>query len=225
MERRNLNQFAVIGLGRFGSTLVKALSKAGKEVLAIDFDPERTEEIEGVATHAVTADATDEKVLKTLKIDEMDAVIVCVGDLQASILTVLTCKEMGVKHIVAKAKNAKHEKVLQKVGADFVVIPEAAMAYKLANRLVNRRLNDLMEVNESYSIMEVDVPVAWAGKSLIELDIRKHYKVNVILVISGDKEVMSAPNGETTLSENGRIIVGGNNDDISRFATKLSNMQ
>ena len=90
MERRNLNQFAVIGLGRFGSTLVKALSTAGKEVLAIDFDPERTEEIEGVATHAVTADATDEKVLKTLKIDEMDAVIVCVGDLQASILTVLT---------------------------------------------------------------------------------------------------------------------------------------
>jgi trk system potassium uptake protein TrkA len=225
MERRILNQFAVIGLGRFGSTLVKALTEAGKEVLAIDFDQERAEEMEGIATHTVTADATDEKVLKTLKIDEMDAVIVCIGDLQASILTVLTCKEMGVKHIVAKAKNAKHEKVLQKMGADYVLIPEAAMAYKLAGRLVNRRLNDLMEVNESYSIMEVDVPVAWAGKTLIELDIRKHHKVNIILVLSGGKEVISSPHGATMLSENDRIIVGGNNDDIARFVSKLSNMK
>ncbi len=225
MERRNLNQFAVIGLGRFGFTIAKALTEAGKEVLAIDFDPERTEGMDGIATHAVTADATDEKVLKTLKIDEMDAVIVCIGDLQASILTVLTCKEMGVKHIVAKAKSEKHEKVLQKMGADYVVIPEAAMAYKLAGRLINRRLNDLMEVNDSYSIMEVDVPVAWFGKTLIELNIRNHYKVNVILVLSGGKDVVSAPSGETTLSENDRIIVGGNNDDISRFVTKLSKMK
>jgi LCP family protein required for cell wall assembly len=88
-----------------------------------------------------------------------------------------------------------------------------------------RRLNDLMEVNESYSIMEVDVPVAWAGKTLIELDIRKHHKVNIILVLSGGKEVISSPHGATMLSENDRIIVGGNNDDIARFVAKLSNMK
>ena len=223
--RINLNQFAVIGLGRFGSELVRALSDADKEVLAIDVDSEKVKAITEVATHAITADATDEKVLRTVKIDSIDAVIVAIGDIEASILTVMACKELGVKHVVAKASGEKHKQVLEKVGADYVIIPEAAMAHKLAGRLVNRRLNDLMEVNENYSIIEVDVPSGWSGKSLIELDVRKRHKVNVILVLVNGKEVLSSPGGETILNGEDRIIVGGTNDDIARFAERLSKMK
>lgn len=223
--RRNLNEFAVIGLGRFGSELVRALVGAGKDVLAIDEDEEKIKAMSEIATHAITADATDEKVLKTVKIDSLDAVIVAIGDIEASILTVMACKELGVGHIVAKASGEKHKHVLEKVGADYVIIPEAAMANKLAGRLVNRRLNDLMEVNDSYSIMEVDVPTAWSGKTLIELDVRKKHKVNVILVLVGRKDVLSSPGGDTVLNGEDRIIVGGNNDDIARFAEKLSKMK
>lgn len=145
----------------------------------------------------ITADATDENVLKAVEISSFDAVIVAIGDIQASILTTLTCKEMGVPYIIAKAYNDKHKKVLEKIGADYVMVPEADMAYKTANRLINQKLNDLMEVNDKYSIMEIAVPVAWSGKSLIELDVRKHFKVNVILVLAGGEEVITSPGGDT----------------------------
>ena len=221
-DKKNLNQFAVIGLGRFGGELTRVLIKAGKEVLAIDDNQERAQAIEGIATHTVTADTTDEKILKTLKIDSFDAVIVSIGDIQASILTVLNCKDLGVPLVIAKAKNQKHKTILEKMGADYAIIPEADMAHKVAGRLINRRLNDLMEVNDYYSIVEVDVPAIWANKSLLELDLRKKFNVNVILVLAGGDLVISSPQGETILSGNDRMIVGGENDCIARFTAFVS---
>ena len=223
--KKKLDQFAVIGLGRFGSELARALVAGGKEVLAIDESEERTQEVSVYATHAITADATDESVLKAVEISSFDAVVVAIGDIQASILTTLTCKEMGVPYIIAKAYNEKHKKVLEKIGADYVLIPESDMAYKTANKLINQRLNDLMEVNDRYSIIEIAVPNAWSGKSLIELDVRKHFKVNVILVLEKGEEVLSSPGGDTVLSSDDHIIVGGNNDDIAKFSKYLNKLK
>ncbi len=224
-NKRKLDQFAVIGLGRFGSELARALVAGGKEVLAIDESEERTQAVSGFATHAITADATDESVLRAVEISTFDAVVVAIGDIQASILTTLTCKEMGVPYIIAKAYNEKHKKVLEKIGADYVLIPESDMAYKTANKLINQRLNDLMEVNDRYSIIEIAVPSAWSGMSLIELDVRKHFKVNVILVLEKGEEVLSSPGGDTVLSSDDHIIVGGNNDDIAKFSKYLNKLK
>ena len=224
-NKRKLDQFAVIGLGRCGSELTRALVAGGKEVLAIDDNEERTQEVSAFATHTITADSTDENVLKAIEIASFDAVIVAIGDIQASILTTLTCKELGVPYIIAKAYNDKHKKVLEKIGADYVMVPEADMAYKTANKLINQRLNDLMEVNDKYSIKEIAVPAAWSGKSLIELDVRKHFRINVILVLAGGEEVISSPGGDTVLSSVDHIIVGGINEDIAKFSKYLNKLK
>lgn len=223
-RRKRYDQFAVIGLGRFGTELVKALSESGKDVLAVDDNEECVQEIMPYATHAVTADGTDENALKTLEMSSFDAVVVAIGDVQASILTTMILKELGVGFIVAKACNDRHKKVLEKLGADYVLVPEADMADRVANRLINARITDLMEVNDNYSIVEVDVPESWAGKTLAELDIRRSYKVNVILVLAGGEEVIASPGGDTVFSPGDHVVVGGTNDDIVKFGKRLNRL-
>ncbi len=222
---KNFDQFAVLGLGRFGSEIAVALSEGGKEVLAVDVAEDRVQAISPLVTHAVTADAADEHVLKAIEISSFDAVVVAIGDIQASVLATVTLKEMGAKYIVAKASNDKHKRVLEKIGADYVLVPEAEMAQKLANRLMNKRLNDLMEVNDKYSIVEIAVPEAWSGKSLIELGVRNKFRVNVILVLAGGEEVISSPGGDTVLGGSDHMLVGGNNEDILKFTKYLNKLK
>lgn len=222
---KNFDQFAVLGLGRFGSEIAVALAEGGKEVLAVDVAEDRVQAISPLVTHAVTADAADEHVLKAIEISSFDAVVVAIGDIQASVLATVTLKEMGAKYIVAKASNDKHKRVLEKIGADYVLVPEAEMAQKLANRLMNKRLNDLMEVNDKYSIVEIAVPEAWSGKSLIELGVRNKFRVNVILVLAGGEEVISSPGGDTVLGGSDHMLVGGNNEDILKFTKYLNKLK
>lgn len=222
---KNFDQFAVLGLGRFGSEIAVALASGGKEVLAVDVAEDRVQAISSLVTHAVNADAADEHVLKAIEISAFDAVVVAIGDIQASVLATVTLKEMGAKYIVAKASNDKHKRVLEKIGADYVLVPEAEMAQKLANRLMNKRLNDLMEVNDKYSIVEIAVPEAWSGKSLIELGVRSRFRVNVILVLAGGEEVISSPGGDTVLGGSDHMLVGGNNEDILKFTKYLNKLK
>ncbi len=134
-------QFAVIGIGRFGESLIKELTRMGFEVLAIDIDPEKVNEVAETATHAVEADAVDEQVLRALGIRNFDVVVVAIGNnIQSNILTTILLKEIGVKKVVAKAQNALHGKVLEKIGADLVVYPEQDMAIKVAHSLVSRNI-------------------------------------------------------------------------------------
>lgn len=225
MIGKNFEQFAVLGLGRFGSEIAVALSGGGKEVLAVDVAEDRIQAVSSLVTHAVAADATDEHVLKAIEISSFDAVIVAIGDVEASVLATVTLKELGANYIVAKASNDKHKRVLEKIGADYVIVPEAEMAHKLANRLMNKRLNDLMEVNDKYSIVEIAVPEAWSGKSLIELGVRNRFRVNVILVLAGGEDVISSPGGDTVLGGSDHMLVGGNNEDILKFTKYLNKLK
>ena len=225
MIGKNFEQFAVLGLGRFGSEIAVALSGGGKEVLAVDVAEDRIQAVSSLVTHAVTADATDEHVLKAIEISSFDAVIVAIGDVEASVVATVTLKELGANYIVAKASNDKHKRVLEKIGADYVIVPEAEMAHKLANRLMNKRLNDLMEVNDKYSIVEIAVPEAWSGKSLIELGVRNRFRVNVILVLAGGEDVISSPGGDTVLGGSDHMLVGGNNEDILKFTKYLNKLK
>ena len=214
---KKMTQYAVIGLGKFGCTMATTLADNGMEVLAMDCEEEKVIEMNNKVTHAITADSSDEATLRAVDISSFDAVIIAIGDIQASILTSLNCKELGVKYVIAKAVNDKHKRVLEKIGVDYVIVPEAEMAYKLANKLIHPRLNDLMEISNNYTIAELFIPKSWAGKSLIELNVRQKYNVNVILVICKNGDINSNPMGDTVVDFSDQIIVGGINTDIVKF--------
>lgn len=220
-----MEQFAVIGLGQFGLSLAAALAAGGKEVLAIDTAEDKVNAAAGIATHTVTADASDVSVLKTLDIAAFDAVIVCVGDLEASVLITLSLKEMNVQRVIVKAADERHRKVLEKIGADTVVQPEADMARKMASLLINRRLHDLMELNDSFSILEISVPASWGGKTVMELNIRQRFGVNIILVLTGGGKDAVLPGGATVLNENDDLVVGGSNRDIDKFVKATARLK
>jgi len=160
-------QFAVIGIGRFGSSVAKTLCGLGHEVLAVDRNQDRIQEIADYVTHAVQADATDEEALKSLGIRNFDAVVVSIGDdIQSSIMIALLCKEMGVKFVVGKAQNDLHAKVLYKIGVDKVIFPERDMGMKIAHHLASTNIIDYIELASDYSLVEVTaIPNGWGSRS------------------------------------------------------------
>jgi len=174
-------QFVVLGLGVFGSTVTKTLSQFGYEVLAIDKDPDCVQRVSDYATKAVIGDITDLQFLIDLGIEEFDVGIVAIGDhLEESLLGVLNLKEMGVPHIIAKAKNKRFKVVLEKIGADRVVRPEKEMGERIARSLIRKNIADLIEIDENYSVVEMKAPREWVGHTLISLDLRKNYNVNIL---------------------------------------------
>ncbi len=215
MERR---QFVVIGMGRFGQSVARTLTSMGKEVLAVDKHEELINDIAPYVTHAVQADATDEKSLNALGLRNFDVALVTIGDdIQASILVTLLCKELGIGFVVAKAQTELHAKVLLKIGADKVVFPERDMGLKLAHNLAAANVIDYIQVSDELNVLEIGVISSWAGKSLIELDFRKKYGVNVIAIKNGKGEINTAPRGVDVLSSDDLLIVVGQTADIARI--------
>lgn len=210
-------QFAVIGIGRFGESLIRELRKRHHHVLAIDLNEDHIEDISGIATHAVQADATDEKTLKALDIQSFDAVIVAIGgDLEANILTVLTLQELGVKTIYVKAQNAMHGKVLEKMGIPTVIYPERDMALRLAKSLVSRSIIEQIEISSEYGITEFRAPKSFSGRSLAQLRLPNKYNVTILAVKSAEK-IKITPPADHVINE-GDILVGfGSNDFIEKL--------
>ncbi len=212
-------QFAVLGLGRFGMEITKALYNYGYEVLAIDVDEEKINEVSNFCTHSIVADVSEESTLKSIAIDSFDTVIIAIGNnMQASIITALICKEMGVPNIIAKAHNDKHGKVLSKIGVNNVIYPEAAMAVKVATKLINPNIQNHMEIVSGYSIAEINIADKWAEKSLGELALRNQYAVNVLIIIRANDEVITTPSGDTVLNVDDILVIGGSNEDIERLS-------
>lgn len=210
-------QFAIIGLGRFGSSVAKALSEMEHEVLAIDLDPQRIQDFANIVTHAVEADTTDENALKALGIRNFDMVVVAIGeDIQASILTTLLLKELGVNKIVVKARNDLHGKVLYRTGADKVVFPERDMGLRVAHSLVSPNILDFIELADDYSIVEIHAGDFFADKNLHELDIRARFGCNVMAIKSGE-DINIAPQADDRIREGDILVVIGHNNDIRRL--------
>jgi trk system potassium uptake protein TrkA len=211
-------QFAVIGIGRFGASVATSLYGMGHDVLVIDTSEARVEGIIDQVTHAVVADSTSETALKSLGITNFDVVIVSIGqDIQASILTTLVLKELGVSYIVAKARTSLHGKVLQKIGADRIVFPERDMGIRVAHNLVSTNVLDFIELSPDYSIVEIITPDDMVGKSLRELDLRVKYGVNVLAVRSADRKINVTPEATDRLRQGDVLIVVGENEKIQRL--------
>ncbi|WP_173915285.1 TrkA family potassium uptake protein [Halobacillus sp. Marseille-Q1614] len=213
--------FAVIGLGRFGGSICKELSREGMEVLAIDRDENKVNEFRDIAAHAVIADSTDEIVLKELGIRNIDHVIVAIGDnIQASMLTTLMLKELGIKKITVKAQNDYHEKILNKIGADHVIHPERDMGKRIAHNIISNNILDYIELSDDHSVVEVKAGSKMSGQTLTELDVRAHYGCNIVAIKRG-KDVIVSPVATEAIKESDILIVIGADKDITRFEKNL----
>ncbi|UII57237.1 TrkA family potassium uptake protein [Cytobacillus spongiae] len=214
-------EFAVIGLGRFGSSICRALAEQGMEVMAIDNNEDRVNEFSMIASHAVVCDSTDESVLKSLGIRNFDHVIVAIGDnIQASILTTLILKELGVKNITVKAQNDYHEKVLRKIGADHVVHPERDMGKRIAHNIVSNNVLDYLELSDEHSIVEIVANDRLDGHTIIDLDIRAKYGINIVAIKRKNDIIVSPQANETIMKEDILIVIGAD-ADINRFEKKV----
>ena len=216
MKNQN-KQFAVIGLGRFGASVATALFKLGYEVLAIDADEERVQKFSDEVTHVVQADTTDENSLKALGIRNFDVVIVAIGEnMQANVLTTVLLKDLGVKYIVAKARNELHGKMLSKIGADRVVYPERDMGQRVAHNLVSTNVLEYIELSPNLSIVEITAPKALVGQSLAEANLRVKYEVNVVAIKRGD-EILVPPQANEKIKEEDILIFVGKSQGIQKL--------
>ena len=187
-----MRSYIVIGLGRFGSEAAVELTAQGCDVLAMDVRSELVQQISADVTHAVVADGKDKEVLKALGAKDFECAIVAIGDdLTASVLATMNLKELGIPYIVAKAHDETHRRVLEKLGADRVVIPEKEYADRLAKSLSSHNVLDYIELSEDYGIVEVPVPKVWVGKSLKELNVRAKLGVNILAVRRNEKFIVS----------------------------------
>ena len=208
-----MKQFAVIGLGRFGSSVAKTLSEKGCQVLAIDVKEDVVQDLSEFVTQAVCVDATDEKALRSVGIESVDIAVIGMGNnLEASILATLILKEVGIKEVVAKAVTEDHRKVLQRVGATKVVAPERDMGARLANSLISPEIIEHIDLSKDSSIVELIPPKEFIDKNLRELDVRKKYSLNVIAV----KRKLKVVNKHGDTEEEAKINISPEPGDIIR---------
>ena len=227
-----MRQFAVIGLGRFGSSVAKTLSAKGKEVLGIDHREQIVQEMSDAITQAVCVDASDDKALKAVGIENVDVAIVAIGDLEASILITLMLKEMGIKEIVAKAVTEDHKKVLEKIGATRIVMPERDMGQRVASALVTPQVLDHIDLSSDSSIVEIVSPPDFVGNTLKDLDIRAKHGINVIAIkrkvrslsAKGDakyeEKIEVTPPADEIIREKDVLVIIGPNDKIENLKKK-----
>lgn len=179
--------YAVFGLGRYGLAVAKELAKSGADILAVDID-------ENIVNSAILdipfckcADVTEPGVLRQLGIANVDVVIIAMAtNLEANVMAVMLCKELGVKTVIAKCADDMQGKILLRVGADKVVIPERESGERLAKNMLSSGFVDVMELSDDVSLLELDIKDEWIGKNLIELNLRKKYGINVIAIKMGE---------------------------------------
>ncbi len=216
-----LKQFVIIGLGRFGSSLGRELVQSGYEVLGIDEDEEKVDEMSGVLTHAVMANGTDEEVLRSVGVRNFDCGIVAIGsDIQASILAAILLKDMGVGKVVAKAVSELHGRVLEKIGVDRVVYPERDMGVRVAHQLVSPNLLDYIELSKKYTIAELVIPECLSGKTLAAVNPRGRFGCSIV-AINKPKGMIVAPVADDVLIENDVMVVIGTNQQIEQFQASI----
>ena len=219
MKPKPAIEFGIIGLGTFGSNLAKKLSKAGKEVLAIDQDESRVNAVKDYVSTAFIVKNLDRNVLEETGIQNCETVVICISkDTAISVLTALNVINMEVPRVIAKANSDDHGMILEKLGAE-VVYPERDMADKIGGMLLNSRRLDFMNLNGNVSVSEFKVPKVFVGKTIKETGLRDKYFLTVI-AIETDGETNTKINPRHILKEDDYIVVVGDNENIVEFEKK-----
>lgn len=211
-------EFVVFGLGKFGLSVAKTLADNGCQVMAVDSEQSKVEEIAEDVTYAVCTDVTDADAIHSLGIRNFDGAVVAIGEnLEASVLVTIIAKEMGIPYVLAKAQTELQAKVLKKVGADKVIFPEKESGIRIANNLISGNFFDAVELSTKYSMLDLDVPSEWIGKSLRELNLRATKKINIIGIKRND-EFEITPDPDAPLAEDDILVIIGKNQTLTKLA-------
>ncbi len=225
-------KFAILGLGHFGLNLCLHLMQRNCEVLAIDIDEERVEKVRDRVSHAMILDTSDKRALSGLGLEEMDAVVVAIGEnFEASLLTTAHLQEMSVKNIINRVMSPVHERLLKLMKVDSLILPEGDAAFQLSRKMTMTGVVDGLELTKDYSIIEVGVPKKFVGKKLEELNLRKNYQLNLITVmrLSGDGsemltlgerpqvEVLGIPTNDLIFDEKDILVLFGREKHLKSF--------
>ena len=213
-----MNQtYAVFGLGRYGKAVAKELVKNGAEVLAVDIDEEIVNSVVDELPYCKCADVTDPDVLQQLAVANIDTVIVSMANnLEASVMTTMLCKELGVKTVIAKCASEMNCRILSRVGADRVIFPESESGIRLAKNLLSDGFMDIIELSSDVSMLELDIRPEWVGKNLMELNLRKRYSINVVALIK-DKKISTMIDPEEKLDQSMKLIVIANVSKLNKL--------
>ncbi len=204
-----MKSYVVVGLGRFGSEVARHLCRLGCQVLAVDIDGDLVGQLANDVTHAVVGDGQDKEVLRALGVQDLDCAVVAIGDdLAASVLVTMNLKELGVPMIVCKAHDEMHRRVLQKLGADKVVIPEQEQGQRLARSLSTPNVLDYIELSDEYGIVDVPSPHSWSGKTLKELNVRAKLGVN-ILAVRRQGKINVSPSADFAIEQGDILVILG----------------
>ena len=213
-----MRNYAIIGMSSFGYFLARELVKEGVAIVAIDVDEEKIEKIKAYVPKAVIADGTDRTTLENLGVHEMDGVVVSLGQIESSVLTTLHLKELKVRRILAKALSEEHGKILEMVGATEIVFPEKDMASKVARTLTHDNILDHVPLAEGYSIIEISPPSFFLHKSLAELDLRRKYGVQII-VVKGyvPKTLVLVPTADYIVKDSDVLVIMGQDENLNKI--------
>ena len=210
-----MKQIAVLGLSRFGASVARALTNMGVEVMGVDKNPDKVADLAHDITHAVQADILDDDALDSLGLRNFDVVVLSIKDVEISCIATMALKDHGAVKIVAQAGGEAHGKILERIGADKVIMPEKDMGIRLARSLSSNNLIDYMELSAKHSLMELEAIDEWVGRTLKQSNIRNRYKINEVAIRSG-KVLRVAPGSDDIIHDGDVLVVIGENTDLER---------
>jgi len=217
-KKRN-TEFAIIGLGRFGSSLALELMENGNSVLGIDNNAQLVQRISDNITHAAILDATDEGALREIDITAFDTVIVAIGaDFESNLLATVALKSLGVPYVISKAVTRRQREILLRVGADRVVQPEHDAGRRLAEELMAPTVLERVHLGPDYSVAEIEIPTSLSRQTLAQTDLRRRMDVTVLVIKRADQLIVSPP-ADTVLLDGDLLVVLGANDALQKFSS------
>ena len=214
-----MKQYLVIGLGRFGTSVAKTLYEAGENILGIDVSEELVQDRinNNILKNAIIGDASDGKILKDIGAENFDIAFICIGDIEASVMIALNLKELGIKSIIAKAINKKHGKVLTKIGATEIVYPEEHMGKRIAELTMNTDVIEHLKFTDNFVLVEVKAPSIFWNNSLINLDVRNKYNINIVGIKKGKGDFLPNPNANVIIEEGDILVIITDKKSVEAF--------
>ena len=214
-----MKQYLVIGLGRFGTSVAKTLYEAGENILGIDVSEELVQDRinNNILKNAIIGDASDGKILKDIGAENFDVAFVCIGDIEASVMIALNLKELGIKSIIAKAINKKHGKVLTKIGATEIVYPEEHMGKRIAELTMNTDIIEHLKFTDNFVLVEVKAPSIFWNNSLIKLDVRNKYNINIVGIKKANEEFLPNPTANIIIEEGDILMIITDKKSVEAF--------
>lgn len=212
-----MKSILVIGLGRFGRHMAKKFSEQNNDVMAIDINEERINNVLSVVTNALIGDATNEQFMETIGVRDFDLCVVAIGDnFQSSLETTALLKDLGAKFVLARASRDVHAKFLLRNGADDVIYTEKETAERLAVKYGSNNIFNYIELNDEYSIYEIAVPSSWLNKSILKVNVRSKYGISILATKQGNN-IYPLPKPEHVFTDSESLMILGKNEDVSRF--------